>query len=404
MKLHEFDFKNPMLTSIYCERYINDSKGKFSEFSDVNPIFDPQGTLPIFYVPFTWIPRKDLEIYESSPSKELLMSVTHSELGLKFLWHPDCIRPGLKIDGYTEMQPTSSTRTMLEMQSQFFYVKTDLDKKHFRFVRRLKKGSVSHSIEICNDLRELANTLSSESTYSFLPESLGFVVTYGEHKESGVLFRESKPFPYCDDNRIIIPYHSLYANDQNDLESLPLLVQLCNKHAPQEPLEFFVEYIVGLIQDAWVLLVTERGLLPELHGQNALIEIDENFFPRRVVHRDFQGTYSDSEIRMYNKLKLFNKHVVGEETGTTIRSQYSHVFDGMIGRYLLARLTRSFCAYFTQYDYKIIASKIAERFHKIPNNQISMFPETTFKFGNSANEQNGNNVVLVDSGIYPDFR
>ena len=43
--------------------------------------------------------------------------------------------------------------------------------------------------------------------------------------------------------------------------------------------------------------VRERGILPELHGQNTLLEIDAEGVPQRLIHRDFQSIYSDSGIR-----------------------------------------------------------------------------------------------------------
>lgn len=403
MKLNQLDFQNPLLTSIYCERYVNDSKGRFDNYSEVNPIYDPQGSLFEFQVPFTWIQKKKLEVYENNPTAMLLENVFRND-AYKFFWHPDTVRKGFNIDGYVSMQPTSSTRTMLEMKTLAYYVKTDLDKKHFRFIRRLKRNSVIHSVEICKDLSKLISELSPNSTYCFLPESLGVVINTDPHEGSGLLFRETKSFPSFHDNRIMIPYHSLYAYDSNDFVSKPLLVQLCEKHSPLDPLGFFLEYIVGYIQDAWVLLVVKRGLLPELHGQNSLIEIDENLFPRRVVHRDFQGTYSDSEIRTSHGLHLFKKHIAGEEHGTTKQSQYSHVYDGMIGRYLLSRLTKAFCTHFEKYDYRTVSKEIAHRFHLIPGNITDMFPSTTYKFGNTISEQQENDVILVDTGELPDFR
>lgn len=402
MKLHQFDFQNPLVTSIYCERYINDSKGRFEQYSEVSPMYDPQGTAIEFKVPFSWIKEEELEVYKSNPSSVLLERVFING-AYKFFWHPDTIRD-FRIDGYAFMQPTSSTRTLLELENFLYYAKTDLDKKHFRFVRRLKKDSVIHSIKVCEDLCDLVSHLPLNSKYSFLPESLGLVISKGHHEGSGVLFRETKPFPFCEDVRVTVPYHSLYADDPNDLKSKPLLVQLCEQHSVADPLGFFLEHIVGYIQDAWVLLVTKRGLLPELHGQNSLIEIDENFFPKRIIHRDFQGTYSDSAIRETLGLQLFKKHIVGEEAGTTKRSQYSHVYDGMIGRYLLARLTKTFCIHYQKYDYKTVVAEIARRFQLIPGNNIEMFPSTTYKFEKTAIEQEGNDVNLIDSGELPEFR
>jgi siderophore synthetase component len=115
-----------------------------------------------------------------------------------------------------------------------------------------------------------------------------------------------------------------------------------------------------------VLLVSERGLLPELHGQNSLAEIDSMLKLRRIVHRDFQGIYSDSRIRVAKGLPVFTKHVAGTEEGTTIQSQYSNVFDGMIGRYLLERLTKTFCRYFGV-RYNKVTQAIAAYHRSLPS-------------------------------------
>ena len=168
-------------------------------------------------------------------------------------------------------------------------------------------------------------------------------------------------------------------------------------------MEYFVENVVGPILESWVALVSKRGLLPELHGQNTLAEIDESFRIRRTVHRDFQGTYSDSGIRKKLHLPLFKKHVVGVETGTTVESQYSHVFDGMMGRYLLHRLIRSFCLYYPV-AYGRVAHAIKEYHQGLSGWDIAKFPATTYRFGTTAQHQVGNEVVLVDTGLKPEFR
>lgn len=356
MRLIDIDFDNTFETSIYCERHINDSKGRFEVYSTVNPMYDPQGAVSEFMIPFMWVKDKDINVYQDNPSSNLIRRAFKNNR-YKFYWHPDTERMGLSVSGYDAMQPTSSTRTLLGTKEPYYYVKTDLDKKHFRFIRRLKESSISHSVKISSELRSMIVKPGISSTYSFLPESLGLVLSSGVHQGSGVIFRETKPFPLCADKRVILPYHSLYARDPFSSEEEPLLIQLCEIHSPNDPIGFFIEYIIGYIQDSWVLLLTNLGFLPELHGQNALIEIDENFFPKRMVHRDFQGTYSDSAIRTALGLPNLDKHQVGLEPGTTRDSQYSLVYDNMIGKYLFSRLANVFCSYYTNYSYRSYLSR-----------------------------------------------
>ena len=128
-----------------------------------------------------------------------------------------------------------------------------------------------------------------------------------------------------------------------------------------------------------------------------------NLYSKRVVHRDFQGTYSDSRIRTGLGQKLFSKHIDRTEPGTTVQSQYSHVFDGMIGRYLLSRLTKTFCASFNE-NYAKVANAIKAYHRRIPEWRVADFPPTTYRFGNTAKEQAGNEVILADTGTPPEFR
>jgi siderophore synthetase component len=402
MKLEKISFGQPLSNTIYGERFLNDTKGHFKDYSEVNPKYDPQGTIPLVELPYTLLQEESVIVFKSLPPKEMTDWVYKQGYYI-FPWHPDVARDDFVINGKIKTQPTSSTRTLLKQDQPAVYIKTDLDKKHFRFIRRLRKNSVEHSINICDDLRKLLLQLTQNCRYAFLPESLGLVVKGGKHDGSGVIFREAQPYPHTNDVRVIIPYHALYADDPKQPEDDPLLIQIINLHAGKNKLDYFISEIIGPIIESWVMLVSKRGLLPELHGQNALAEIDSSFRIKRVVHRDFQGTYSDSSIRTLNGLPLFSKHVAGDEPGTTVQAQCSQVFDGMIGRYLISRLINVFCKYFKT-EYSNVSSLIREYHRSIPEWNKAQFPSTTYKFGTKAKEQIGNEVYLIDTGEKPEFR
>ncbi len=382
MKLENLFEKQILDTTIYAERYLNDSKGSFEMYSEVNPKYDPQGLLGYFEMPFALLNPEECLVFWSNPS-EILLNWAKPENLYKFFWHPDVERKGLYINGKLVVQPTSSTRTVLSEIYPRFYLKTDLNKKHFRFIRRLKLSSVEHSINICSDIEQMC--LGQVGRYSYLPESLGIVLVGGRYNESGMIYRESIPKPLVQDLRIMLPYHSLYANDPNYPNDKTLLVQLSVRNGANDPLGYFVSEIIGQIFEAWVLMVSKRGLLPELHGQNALIEINENFETCRLVHRDFQSLYSDSVIRNRIGLPLFEKHIVGEEKGTTIESQYSIVFDNMIGKYLLARLAKSFSEGFG-IKYNEVTDAMCNYHKNLSGYEVAQFPTTVYKFGNSSLE------------------
>ncbi len=402
MELRQIIVGAPLTRTIYGERYLNDTKGNFSDYSEVDPRYDPQGSTATISFPFALVSKHNCAVFESQ-APQFLLNWVEVAGSYKFFWHPDVQRPGLKIAGAVKAQPTSSTRTVLTEQRPRIYIKTDLDKKHFRFVRRLRRSSVEHSIGICADLRDFAVSLPAGVRFGFLPESLGIVLSQGTYEGSGVLFRETIAFPQIQEQRILMPYHSLYAPDPFAPADEPLLVQMTKLHAPRRPRDYFVKDIVGPILESWVLLMSRRGILPELHGQNTLAEIGPDLTIRRAIYRDFQGTYSDSAIRRSLGLPEFDKHIAGEEEGTTIASQYSHVFDGMIGRYLLSRMVRAFCRYFGD-TYGDVAAAVREYHRGIRGWDTAWFPQTIYRFAVSAQEQLGNDVSLVDSGEVPQFR
>lgn len=129
MKLENINFNKPNEASVYGERYLNNVKGEFSKYSEVNPKYDPQSKTLHTNVPFVFLESKDLTIFESRPTPELLSAIKKDEK-YNFFWHPDTKRV-FSPDGFNKMQPTSSTRTLLDADSGAFYAKLDLDKKHF---------------------------------------------------------------------------------------------------------------------------------------------------------------------------------------------------------------------------------------------------------------------------------
>jgi len=234
-----------------------------------------------------------------------------------------------------------------------------------------------------------------------LPESLGLV--YGDLETGiGVIYRESIPRPLKGGHRFLIPYFSLYSKDPFSPANKPLLSAILERNADGAPLEYFVDVIVGRILETWVWFVRERGLLPELHGQNTLLELTANGVPTRIIHRDFQSMYSDSAIRAKQGLSQFRKHIAGEEEGTTKPAQYSLVFDHFISTYLIKRMVNAFIELYPGHDFQTVATEITRKFRGIENNPLSIFPDTKHKFGDS--DVLGNDVTLVDTGQQPLFR
>lgn len=71
----------------------------------------------------------------------------------------------------------------------------------------------------------------------------------------------------------------------------------------------------------------ERGILLESHAQNTLLEIDRNFRPTRVVHRDCD-VWIDSDARRHAGLDVpFLGSGIGSGGGHPVEHHYSLVYD-----------------------------------------------------------------------------
>lgn len=385
---------------LYLERYVNDAKGDFTNFSDVDPRYSPDTGVMQFDAPYVRVNSDMVTVFQDQPSAEVADALFKDDTVL-FVWHPDVAPRFPWADGSIAVSPTSSTRTLLTRKLPHnFMAKTDLDKRHFRFIRRLKGGSVEHSIAINRDIR-LTTETGAVPFYAYLPEVVGLV--YGDMQTgTGVLYRELQPRPLVRERRALVPYFALYSRDSYFPQDKPLMYELIERNSAHDPVGFFVNVLVGLVQDTWTYFVAHRGLLPELHGQNMCLELDTHGAPTRLVHRDFQSMYSDCDRRSALSLPQFKKHHAGEEDRITKEQQYSLVFDHFICNYLLARMTRVFVGLYPQYAFDDVAKLIQKRFRSIQGNPLEVFPDTTHRFGKK--HMVGNEVSVVSTGEAPIFR
>jgi len=401
--------ENGIEATRYLERYVNNIKGDHEVYSDTLPIYSPHEGIDYFPAPVFNLPREVVNIIQADPDPRLLCEIIGADV--KFVIHPNMLEDQEYLDRtglseYTSEQsyivsPTSSTRTLLTHDQPYtFMVKTDLEKRHYKFIRRLKGTSVEHSIAMSSELGSICKD-EALSEFAYLPESIGII--FGDEKTgAGVLFREIVPRPLVDDTRTLVPYFSLYANDIRNPEDRALLSQLIDLHSTKgQELAYFTEVILGKIIRNWTTLARDYGILPELHGQNTLLELNDNLEPERIVYRDFQGTYVDAKIREEKGLKLpFTKHLAGEESGTDRAKQFSHIYDHNVGHLLLERLTNTFIRDYPQYKYEQVTSEVATMFNSLFPEAKDIFPKETYKVGKVVN----NEVVMEKTHDNPMFR
>ena len=390
MRLHDIP-RQGLEATRYAERYVNTVKGEHGEYSDTSIVYSPHEGVEEFTAPAFHLSSENAHLLLADDPDPSLAAKVIKDNVLLFIMHPEMLnhpdylkRTGLDpkdadIETYV-VTPTSSTRTLLTKgQPDEFMVKTDLDRRHYKYIRRLKGSSVKHSTAVSNEFARAAMRGLLPEEFAYMPESIGVIIG-DEEKGAGALFREPKPRPHALDDRTVIPYFSLYAKDLRKPDDPTLMEQLIREHAKSgEELDFFVEAFAGKAIRNWARVVREIGLLPELHSQNALLEIDKDLQPQRVVYRDFQSTYIDAEIRAANGLDLpFNKHIAGTEEGTDKARQYSYVYDDSIGHFNMEKLTDRFVDSYPQYNIETVEAELRRIFRQeFPFSEI--FPDAAYR-------------------------
>ncbi len=393
---------------LYMERYVDEGTKTYSPFaarSEAAPEYQPRSGRPSFELITVFAPQSHVSIYQAEPQKNLLEFYASSGQ-VRFLVHPEtwassgienldelhALRRGEPL----QVAPTASTRTVLTTETPanvpHHFVKLHYPRRISRFNRRLRRKNIRNSVEATQDLAHVRF-----DKFAYLPDSLGF--TYGDGAAAwGFLVRERTPRP-SQGARFLVPYFALYGEDLRHPEDRPLLVQMIERLGA-EPQSFVIGEIMIPVLDCWAKVVRERGILLESHAQNLLLEIDPDFRPRRVVHRDFD-VWVDAEARKQAGLGVMGASI-GIDTPYPREQHYSLIYDHFIGRelfdYLVDVLTRFYSA-----KESAVRSRVAEAFHRnFPDADVFFPGATTYYFSNELLP--GNEFRLVDTKQAPEWR
>lgn len=333
---------------IHLERWVNQPKySATAQYSEVGAAYHPRFGEPTFRLPVFKLPRAAVEIIEADPTPVLRDRLVGGE-GVAFFCHPDGVDEFAGVPGFAApaehltVSPTSSTRTVLTREeADPFMIKLHLNRRISRFIRRLTRDSISHSVLISQECERLARRPDCPREFAFLPESLGVC-----HREKGVgyLLRELRPRPFVEGPRFLVPFFALYSADTKNPADAPLLTQILARHGGAVPFEYFLRTVMGPFLKVWAFAFLRGGLMFEAHGQNTLLEIDEAGRPTRIVERDFQSLPVDPLVRRRLGLpQPFRKHVIGEGDYPRLL-EHSLLYDHFIGDYLFKSLAEYFAA------------------------------------------------------------
>lgn len=357
---------------LHLERYVN--KGSPSGFTytyAVSERYDPRHPEKYFELPCINIAKDSCIFFPSSNSGSSNFFVNDKVL---FPVHPDMLSEAIanfKANGIQELgervqikaAPTASMRTVLAHTLEGpIYIKLHYNGIIGRINRGLPLAKAKAGVEITNILK---NTTYLPQSFSFFPEETA-ISTKCAHRASefGVILRNSQAYPTKNGEIYLIPFFSLTSKDLLAPNDPFLLPQICDFH--KSPLDIF-EKIISLVIESYLFLVFENGLIPEINAQNILLEVNEDYFPQRIVLKDLMGWEKDLTIRdelgLSNNFASYPYKCIKKENGKIYYVRHSFSYDFKLGHYIFNDLIDCITKHYSiesEVLYKVIRNSFAK--------------------------------------------
>ena len=231
------------------------------------------------------------------------------------------------------MTPSSSTRTLFVPDSSPPHaLKVHFPFRISRYGRRMRDEVVEQAVTVSRELQEFAPALDHD--FGFLREVLGITAreegTSSQRGENwGYLIRDLRPFPLGKPGTSLIPGFALYGHDYFHPETPLLLYDLVGEG---DPLSFVMEEIMFPVIRHWVACFRRLGFLLEPHGQNVLLEAEEDGTLTRIVYRDLNLGVDNRRRRdlglPVSRTNTYNQMETGEFASITYdKFMGGHFFD-----------------------------------------------------------------------------
>ncbi len=305
---------------IYLDRYRNEGTRTYSAhsgYSEALQEYQPTAAKDTFALKVFAVPKDQVNIYTANPPQELEKTYL-SEKECLFCVHPQVVthcpqdpylvavqRQGRMMPDVTVI-PSSSTRTLYSNATTFHALKVHFPFRVSRYERRMRDEVIEQAINVSRDIEK--NIEDFDKDFAFLREVLGISAiaqetTTARTENWGYLVRDMEPFPKNVKQSHLVPGFALYGKDLHDSSVAPLLFTLLEK---RDPVQTIVENIMQPIISHWLHCYTSLGYILEPHGQNILLEIDNDATIRRIVHRDLS---TGIDMRLRNDLRLCSQHL-----------------------------------------------------------------------------------------------
>ncbi len=394
----------------YLERHSGggtQTYSKHSANSELPKEFQPKTHFPPFGLPVVSIPKPAVLVVLADPHPDLLQKYVGCGDHVAFCVHPAHLGNSedphmqtiLKMQRLSPLTvvPTASSRTVTVLTDSIMphAVKTHCPLRISYYHRTLDENTIRHSVTLS---KELAKTVA------FLPETIGVALPEKDGKSGwGFIIREMIPRPAAPNPRKLIPCFALYGTDLDHPEEPPLLVKMIQKSG-QNPKKYILNHIMYPIITDFITVFKTHGVLLEAHGQNSLLEVDEDFLPTRIVHRDFDESVDarvrrslDLSLEGLNPEQIIDQPSEEEPEG----SVHSYVYDASIGRVhfrYLAEMAEQFFGVKVSDFQEACKAKFLELFPDHAN----YFPRCTYTLGAKAIRPNV--FPLIENQDHPSWR
>lgn len=330
----------------YLERYRNEGTRTYSRhsaYSEAESLYQPASESKSFLLPVFSVPREHLNIYTANPAADLASRYLHDDHAL-FCVHPQVV-DNCRNDRYLQMikcrgeeapevavEPSSSTRTLLARDRIPHALKVHFPFRISRYGRKMRDEVIEQAIAVSLEIEQGIDHF--DKTFGFLPEVIGVACknldsATGRGENWGYLVRDMRPLPLMREPRSMVPGFALYGRDFLDPDCGLMLWDLVGS---RDPLSFVLNNLMLPIIRHWVQCYLSFGYMLEPHGQNVLLELDDDQRVTRIIHRDL-SVGIDMRRRQHNDLSSdhlnsYNRMVSGEFLSITYDMfMGSHFFD-----------------------------------------------------------------------------
>ncbi len=333
-------FLNKRDTYVYLERYVNDGSPSGFHSRTTSARTSPVTGEASF--PLLEFSDEDIECVHLGTKQELF------EEGINYA-HPDSLKSkhleesGRKVvESNLVVSPMAGGRTMLiRSPTPEGFLKLTYDVSRIgRVDRQLTLKHCQSSLEVSRSMKTCIDEGKLPETFSLLLEEsskISMLKLDDNVYEWGAIYREGKPYPYTDNNTVVVPGFSLFGRDAHSVTDEFLInqfIELSNR----EPREYLVN-VLKMIVDCYWGVVLNCAFHLECHAQNCLFEVDEDFNIRRVVIKDMDSV--DKDIPLASHFKLNDRwesypYMCFDGGSYFYSIRPSFIYDFKVGEYLLS--------------------------------------------------------------------